>query len=456
MITQWDLLVIGAGSGGVRAARMAAAQGLRVAVAEESALGGTCVNVGCVPKKLFYYGSHFSEELHDAKQYGWDITVNGFDWQTMRRKKDAEIERLNGIYQRLLDNAGVTILAGRARITDKHHVEINGDIHGFKTLLIATGGKPYVPMFPGCEHVITSNEAFYLDTLPKRIAVVGGGYIAVEFAGIFHGCGAQTHLIYRGDQLLRGFDSDVRDQVTHQVAAKGVNLHLKHDIQCIEKTSAGYVLTFNNDETLLVDLVMYATGRRPYTDDLGLDNVKVLKHPDGTLQTDEYYRTDEPSIYAIGDVIGGMELTPIALAEAMVFVHNLKLGNEQQSQWQTLDYTNIPTAVFCQPNVATVGMTEEVARHHHKVKVYCSDFRAMKHTLTDNSERTFMKLIVCADSDRVLGAHMVGPEAGELIQGIAIAMKAGATKAVFDSTIGIHPTAAEEFVTMRTVTREDK
>lgn len=452
----WDLFVIGAGSGGVRAARMAAANGLTVAVAEESALGGTCVNVGCVPKKLFYYGSHFAEDMHDAQQYGWDVSIHGFDWQVMRRKKDAEIERLNGIYQRLLENSSVTILNGRARILDKHRVEVNGEVHHFKHLLIATGGRPYVPNFPGSEHVITSNEAFYLDQLPGRVAVVGGGYIAVEFAGIFNGCGAETHLVYRGDQLLRGFDSDVRDQVTRQVATKGVNLHLNSDIERLEKSPDGFDIHFKTGEPLHVDLVMYATGRRPYTEDLGLENVKVLKHPDGTLQTDQYYRTDEPSIYAIGDVIGGMELTPIALAEAMVLVHNLQLGDAQQAQWKTLDYSNIPTAVFCQPNVATVGLTEEAARHHHKIKVFCSDFRAMKHTLTDNSERTFMKLIVCAESDRVLGAHMVGPEAGELIQGIAIAIKAGATKAVFDSTIGIHPTAAEEFVTMRSVTRQDK
>jgi len=451
---QWDLFVIGAGSGGVRAARMAAANGLKVAVAEESALGGTCVNVGCVPKKLFYYGSHFSEDMHDAKQYGWDVTVNGFDWSVMRTKKDSEIERLNGIYQRLLDNSGVTVINGRARILDKHSVSVNGQTHTFKKLLIATGGKPYVPNFPGNEHVITSNEAFYLNELPSRVAVVGGGYIAVEFAGIFHGCGAQTHLIYRGEQLLRGFDSDVRDQVTRQVAAKGVNVHLHTDVERIEKSASGLQIKVVDGDTIEVDLVMYATGRRPYTEDLGLENVKVLKHPDGTLQTDPFYRTDEASIYAIGDVIGGMELTPIALAEAMVFVHNIQLGDEREAEWTTLDYTNIPTAVFCQPNVATVGLSEEVARHHHKVKVFCSDFKAMKHTLTDNVERTFMKLIVCADTDRVLGAHMVGPEAGELIQGIAIAIKAGATKAIFDSTIGIHPTAAEEFVTMRNVTRQ--
>lgn len=454
MVKAWDLFVIGAGSGGVRAARMAASHGLKVAVAEQSALGGTCVNVGCVPKKLFYYGSHFSEDFHDAQQYGWDIRVNGFDWQVMRHKKDAEITRLNGIYQRLLENAGVTIVNGRARILDKHLVEVNGETHRFKTLLIATGGKPYVPNFPGSDLVITSNEAFYLDHLPKRIAVVGGGYIAVEFAGIFHGCGAQTHLIYRGEQLLRGFDSDVRDQVTRQVASKGVNLHLHTNIERIEKSGQAFIIHVTEGEPLEVDLVMYATGRRPYTDDLGLENVKVLRHADGTLQTNEYYQTDEPSIYAIGDVIGGMELTPIALAEAMVFVHNLRLA-DNKAQWQTLDYTNIPTAVFCQPNVATVGMSEEVARHHHKIKVFCSDFKAMKHTLTNNQERTFMKLVVCAETDRVLGAHMVGPEAGELIQGIAIAIKAGATKAIFDSTIGIHPTAAEEFVTMRSVTRQD-
>ncbi len=454
MPQHWDLFVIGAGSGGVRAARMAATQGFKVAVAEESALGGTCVNVGCVPKKLFYYGSHFSEDFKDAAGYGWDVEVKGFDWPTLRDNKTREIERLNGIYGNLLNNSGVTVINGRARIVDKNHVEVNGDVHSFDKLLIAVGGRPYIPEFPGSEHVITSNEVFYLEDFPKRSLVVGGGYIAVEFAGIFEGLGAESHLVYRGDKLLRGFDEEVRDYVTKQIMAKGVHVHLNSDVQSITKVDAVYHVSLNDGRKLEVDCVMYATGRRPYTDDLGLENVKVFKHDDGTLLTDQYYQTDEPSIYALGDVIGGMELTPIALAEAMVFVHNMALGEEQRETWKTLDYHNIPTAVFCQPNVATVGLTEEEARRHHQVTIFKSEFRGMKHTLTQNTERTLMKLIVCKESDRVLGAHMVGPEAGELIQGIAIALKAGARKADFDATIGIHPTAAEEFVTMRTPVAE--
>jgi len=454
MSQQWDLFVIGAGSGGVRAARMAATQGFKVAVAEESALGGTCVNVGCVPKKLFYYGSHFSEDFKDAAGYGWDVEVKGFNWATLRDNKTKEIERLNGIYGNLLNNSGVTVLNGRARIVDKHNVEVNGEVHSFDKLLIAVGGRPFIPEFPGNEHVITSNEVFYLDTFPKRSLVVGGGYIAVEFAGIFEGLGAQSHLVYRGDKMLRGFDEEVREHVTQQVRAKGVNVHLNVDVASIDRLSDGYCVNFNNGTSLEVDCVMYATGRRPYTDDLGLENVKIFRHEDGTLLTDQYYQTDEPSIYALGDVIGGMELTPIALAEAMIFVHNMKLGEGQRDQWKTLDYHNIPTAVFCQPNVATVGLTEEEARRHHAVTIFRSEFRGMKHTLTENTERTLMKLIVCKETDLVLGAHMVGPEAGELIQGIAIAMKAGARKADFDATIGIHPTAAEEFVTMRTPVAE--
>jgi glutathione reductase (NADPH) len=454
MPQHWDLFVIGAGSGGVRAARMAATQGFKVAVAEESALGGTCVNVGCVPKKLFYYGSHFSEDFKDAAGYGWDVEVKGFDWPTLRDNKTREIERLNGIYGNLLNNSGVTVINGRARIVDKNHVEVNGDVHSFDKLLIAVGGRPYIPEFPGSEHVITSNEVFYLEDFPKRSLVVGGGYIAVEFAGIFEGLGAESHLVYRGDKLLRGFDEEVRDYVTKQIMAKGVHVHLNSDVQSITKVDAVYHVSLNDGRELEVDCVMYATGRRPYTDDLGLENVKVFKHDDGTLLTDQYYQTDEPSIYALGDVIGGMELTPIALAEAMVFVHNMALGEEQRETWKTLDYHNIPTAVFCQPNVATVGLTEEEARRHHQVTIFRSEFRGMKHTLTQNTERTLMKLIVCKESDRVLGAHMVGPEAGELIQGIAIALKAGARKADFDATIGIHPTAAEEFVTMRTPVAE--
>ena len=443
----YDLFVMGVGSGGVRAARMAATFGARVATAEDRYMGGTCVNVGCVPKKLFVYASHFNEEYHYAEGFGWGKASPDFDWPTLLENKNTEIGRLNGIYKGLLDNAGVTHFDGRARIVDEHHVSINGDhVISTEKILIATGGWPYVPEFPGSEHVITSNEAFFLEQLPKRSLVVGGGYIAVEFAGIFAGLGIASHLSYRGDLFLRGFDHDVREFVKDELDKKNIDLHFNSHVEKIEKQSDGsLIVTFEEGDTLEVDLVMYATGRKPNVTDIGLENVDVKQGDNGQILVDDEFRTSVPNIFALGDVTDKIQLTPVAIKEAMAFVQT-----QYQNMPTKMDYEGIATAVFCQPNIGTVGLTEEEAREQYgEVDIYRSSFKAMKHTLSGSDERSMMKIIVDRASDKVVGVHMVGAEAGEIIQGIAIALKAGATKAVFDATVGIHPTSAEEFVTMR-------
>ena len=442
----FDLFVIGAGSGGVRASRIAASLGARVAVAEERYPGGTCVNVGCVPKKLFVYASHYAEDMHDAAGFGWNVQPPQFDWQTLRENKDREIDRLQGIYRNLLKNAGAKLIDGRATITGPHHVQVNGDTYSCERILIATGGWPFIPEFPGREHVISSNEVFYLDEFPKRALVVGGGYIAVEFAGIFNGLGAETHQLYRGPLFLRGFDTDVQSFVAEELQKKGIELHFNADIEHVEKNSDGSLTAYlNNGKQLVVDTILYATGRRALTEGLGLDSVNVALNGNGTIQADDQFQTSESSIYAIGDVIGTPALTPVALAQGMTLAKNLYSGTSD-----TVDYSNIPTAVFCQPNIGTVGLTEQQAKAEFgDIDVYRSTFTHMKHTLSGGNEKTLMKVLVDKKSDRVVGVHMVGAEAGEIIQGLAAAMKMGITKKVLDSTIGIHPTAAEEFVTMR-------
>lgn len=451
MSYDYDLFVIGAGSGGVRASRIAAGLGAKVAVAEDMFLGGTCVNVGCVPKKLFVYGSHFSEEFEAAAGFGWTVGQAEFDWPTLRDNKTKEIERLNGIYERMLNNAGVSIIEGRGTIVDAHTVAVNGQNYTAERILLAVGGWPSVPDIPGKEHIISSNEAFYLESFPKRVIVVGGGYIAVEFAGIFNGLGSDTHLLYRGDLFLRGFDKDIRQFTAQELTKKGIDLRFNSNISSIKKQDDGSLLaTLEDGSSLEVDAIMYATGRKPKTSNLGLENTQVQLAANGSIIVNDDFQTHEPSIYAVGDVIDRMQLTPVALAEGMALARNLYGPEYQGKNSQKVDYNFIATAVFSQPNIATVGYTEEQAKEKFdSVAVFTSDFRHMKHTLSGVDERTYMKLLVDQKTDKVIGCHMVGADAGEIIQGLAVAIKAGATKADFDQTIGIHPTAAEEFVTMR-------
>ncbi|MEC4167890.1 MULTISPECIES: glutathione-disulfide reductase [unclassified Pseudomonas] len=448
MAYEFDLFVIGAGSGGVRAARFAAGFGAKVAVAESRYLGGTCVNVGCVPKKLLVYGAHFAEDFDQASGFGWSLGEANFDWATLIANKDREIHRLNGIYRNLLVNSGVTLMEGHAKLTGPNEVEVNGQRHTAKHILIATGGWPQIPEIPGHEHAISSNEAFFLKELPKRVLVVGGGYIAVEFAGIFHGLGAKTSLLYRGDMFLRGFDGAVRKHLHEELTKRGMDVQFNADIERIDKQPDGSLkATLKDGRELVADCVFYATGRRPMLDNLGLENTGVKFDKRGFVEVDDLYQSGEPSILAIGDVIGRVQLTPVALAEGMAVARRLF----KPEQYRPVDYQMIPTAVFSLPNIGTVGLSEEQAvETGHKVQIFESSFRPMKLTLTECQERTLMKLVVDADTDKVLGCHMVGPEAGEIVQGLAIALKAGATKQHFDETIGVHPTAAEEFVTMRT------
>ena len=444
-----DLLVIGAGSGGVRAARMAAQRGARVIVAEAAQLGGTCVNVGCIPKKLYSYASHYADDFREAAGFGWDVGEPQFDWPTLRRNREREITRLNGVYASLLSGAGAHVINGWARLTGAHGVQVT-TASGQENItaahiLIATGGRPSVPDFPGCEHVVTSDGMFDIDPFPKRLVVVGGGYIACEFASIFRGLGAKVTQLYRGAQVLRGFDDDIRAHVAQEMGKHGVELRTNCEVEAIARTSSGLALSLAGGSTLDADAVLYATGRVPNVSGLGLDVIGVARGKDDAIVVDKHLATNVPSIHAVGDVTARMQLTPVALAEAMTLVDHL-FGDGRRE----MSYEFVPTAVFTHPNVGTVGYSEARAREHFgDIAVYRSEFKALKHTLSGSSERTLMKLIVDKASDRVVGLHMVGADAGEIVQGFAVAMKAGATKTHFDATIGIHPTAAEEFVTMR-------
>lgn len=442
----YDLFVIGAGSGGVRAARMAAAKGQRVAIAEERYLGGTCVNVGCVPKKLFVYASQFGELFDASKGFGWSIEGQpSHSWTTLRDNKTAEIERLNRIYNNLIDNSGADLFNGRATIAGPHLVSVNNRSYRARNILIATGGWPYIPEFPGSEHALSSNEMFSLEQLPEKAVVVGGGYIAVEFAGILNGLGVETHLVYRGPQLLKSFDREMTAKVTEGMAAKGINIHLNRQINEIVKTDAGLSLVFDDNSRQEAGLVLYATGRQANTNGLGLENTSVVRRDNGSIVVDDNFATAEPGIYALGDVIDRVQLTPVAIQEAMVLVDHLFGENSA-----AIDYSDIPTAIFSQPELATVGLSEEQAKAEYSdIAVYTSDFKPMLQTLGGGEERITMKLVVDNTTDRVVGCHMVGEHAAEIIQGLGVAIKAGATKAHFDATVGIHPSAAEEFVTMR-------
>jgi glutathione reductase (NADPH) len=441
----FDLFVIGAGSAGVRAARMAAQRGVRVAVAESGALGGTCVNLGCIPKKLYSYAAHFGEGFEQAAGFGWQVAPPRFDWGALKANRATEISRLNGIHERLLVEAGATLLRGRARLLGAGGVEVNGVRHRARHILVATGSHPVKPDVPGAELAIVSDDLFDLPAFPHRLVVVGGGYIACEFASIFRGLGAQVTQLVRGEQILRGFDADVCGFLAREMAKKGVDLRQRAEVAGIERADGALQVTLRDGTTLAADAVLQATGRRPNTAGLGLEEAGVALDGEGVIVVDEHYRTSVAGVHALGDVIHRVQLTPVALGEAMTLVDHLFGAGARR-----LDYQLIPTAVFTHPNVGTVGLSEAQARERFgAVKIFRTEFRALKHTLSGSDERTLMKLIVDAASDRVVGLHMVGEEAGEIVQGFAVAMKAGATKAVFDATVGIHPTAAEEFVTLR-------
>ena len=444
-MTGFDLFVIGAGSGGVRAARMSASYGARVAVAEERFLGGTCVNVGCIPKKLFSYGAHYAEDARAAAAYGWNFEAPTLRWPDLIANKNREIERLNGVYRNLLENAGVTLYEARARMVDAHTLDVGGETVTADRILIATGGRPRVPGAPGVEHAIASDDAFYLEDRPRRVMVVGGGYIAVEFASIFNGYGAEAELVYRRGLFLRGFDIDARRHLAGEMEKKGVALTWNRTVERIDGTADGLDVTMDDGEVRQVDRIMYAIGRDPNTAGMGLAESGVALDGNGAVVVDDYFRTSLDNVYAIGDVIDRHQLTPVAIGEAMRLASNLFRGTNLK-----MDYADIPTAVFSDPPVGTVGLTEDGARAAYgDIDVYRSTFRPLRHTLTGSEERTMMKLIVDRASDRVVGCHMVGADAGEIVQGLAVALKCGATKEQFDATVGIHPTAAEEFVTMR-------
>ncbi|MFV3074311.1 glutathione-disulfide reductase [Niveispirillum fermenti] len=444
----FDLFTIGAGSGGVRASRIAAGHGARVAVAEERYFGGTCVNVGCVPKKLLVYGAEYGQALEDAAGFGWRVGKPIHDWQALIAAKDKEIARLNGIYRHLLQGAGVTIFEGRATIVGPHTVEVDGRRVTAERILIATGGWPELPDQPGAkEYGITSNEVFYLKEFPRRVVVAGGGYIALEFASLFNGLGAKVTQLYRGSQILRGFDKDVRDFTADEMRKAGIDLRTHAIIDRIEKVEGGLIAHLSDGTPLECDAVVYAIGRKPMSQGLGLEALGVEMDGGGAIKVDDQYQTSVPGIYALGDVTNRVNLTPVALAEGHVLADRL-YGDRQRD----VNYDNIPTAVFSLPPVASVGITEEKARDSLPggVDVYRSNFKPMRHQLSGRDQRTFMKLVVDRASQKVVGCHMVGADTPEMIQGVAVAMNAGATKQDFDNTIGLHPTAAEEFVTMRT------
>jgi glutathione reductase (NADPH) len=429
----------------VRASRLAAALGARVAIVEERYLGGTCVNVGCIPKKLLVYAAEFGDHFEDAAGFGWRVGEPRVDWTELIARKDREIERLNGVYRRLLEDAGARLIEGRAVLVDAHTVAVDGRRYTADTILIATGGWPWKPPIPGTEHLITSNEAFHLERAPKRVLIGGGGYIAVEFAGIFHGLGAEVIQVHRGPLFLRGFDDDLRAALATEMCKRGIELRFSATIERLEPDGDGLRATLSDGQILRGDLALCAMGRLPNTEGIGIAEAGVELEARGAVRVDALSRTTLSNVYAIGDCTNRLNLTPVAIAEARAFVETVFRGNPTP-----MDYRDVPTAVFSQPTLGTVGLTEVEARERFPaVDVYRSTFRPLKHTLSGRDEKTLMKLVVDHASDRVLGCHMIGPDAGEIIQGLAVALRCNATKAQFDATIGIHPTGAEEFVTMR-------
>ena len=456
----FDLFVIGGGSGGVRAARFAAQRGARVALAESARMGGTCVNVGCIPKKLYSYAAHFSDDFAQARGYGWQLPgTPTLNWAALKAARAAEITRLNGIYENLMTSANVQRLQGHGSLLDAHTVQVRApdgstSRHSARHILIATGGTPVRPEVPGADLALVSDDIFDLPAFPERLVVVGGGYIGCEMASIFNGLGAHVSLVYRGEQVLRGFDDEVRDFAAAQMRAHGVDIRVRTDVARIEAAAGGQRRVHLTDGSVLeADAVLYATGRRSLTDGLSLDTVGVRQGRGGVIEVNAQFQTSVPSIYALGDVVGRLPLTPVALAEAMALVDHL-FGPLPGQAPRQMDYDNIPTAIFTHPPIGTVGLSEEKARERGQpIRVYRSDFKPLKHTLSGSAERTLVKLIVDDASDRVLGLHMVGADAGEIVQGFAVALKCGATKAQFDATLGIHPTSAEEFVTLREVSR---
>lgn len=448
----FDLFVIGAGSGGVRAARMAAKHGARVAVVDAAPLGGTCVNLGCIPKKLYSIAAHYAEAFEESHGFGWSSAVPTLDWAQLKANRAAEVARLNSIYGNLLEGSGVRVLHGRAHVVGPHEVDVDGQRHRARHILVATGGRPVrldPGLVPGAELAITSNEIFDLPEFPRHLVVIGGGYIASEFASIFHGLGAKVTQLYRGEQLMRGFDDDVRHFLAAEMRKKGVDLRTGNSVTRIElnddPASGRLRLWLADGSVLVADCLLAATGRVPNTEGLGLTEAGVALSSNGAVLVDDRYCSGVASIHAVGDVIDRVHLTPVALAEAMALVDHL-FGDGRR----VVDYGLIPTAVFTTPSIGSVGLSEAAARARYgALRIFRSEFRALKHTLSGNTERTLMKIVVDAASDRVVGVHMVGADAGEIVQGFAVALKAGATKAMFDTTIGIHPTVAEEFVTMR-------
>jgi glutathione reductase (NADPH) len=445
MTFDYDLFVIGGGSGGVRAARVAAQGGAKVALAEEDRYGGTCVQRGCVPKKLMVFASEYPGQIADAQSYGWTVHAGGFDWPAFRGKLHTELDRLEGVYRRLLANSGVETFDTRAAVADAHTVELaTGETKTAKHILIATGGWPVLPDLPGAEHALTSNEIFHLDELPRSILIIGGGYIACEFACILNGLGVEVTQYYRGAQILRGFDEEARGLISEEMIRNGVGLHLGTNIIEMEKLDHGFRVKSTNGDEKQFDQVMFATGRAPNTPELGLERAGVKLGRNGAIEVDAYSQTSVPSIYAIGDVTDRVNLTPVAIREGMAFVETVFNGNPTP-----VDHALIPTAIFTQPEFGTIGLSEEDARDQEPIEVYCTSFKPMQQAFAGREDRVLMKLIVSQETRRVLGCHIVAPGAGEMIQLAGIAVKMGATKEDFDRTVAVHPTMAEEIVTMR-------